>query len=59
MLEEDIRMKVFPDALKNHRENKCPFCGKEIKEDEFRDTLSVKEFKISGLCQECQDEFFD
>jgi hypothetical protein len=26
---------------------------------EFRDELSVKEFKISGMCQSCQDEVFD
>lgn len=26
--------------------------------DEFRDALSVKEFYISGLCQECQDAAF-
>lgn len=41
-------------------ESKCPFCGKQINpENEFRDMLSVKEFTISGLCQTCQDEFFD
>jgi hypothetical protein len=25
----------------------------------FKDILSVKEFLISGLCQKCQDAFFD
>jgi len=34
----------------------CPFCGKEI--EGFKDHLSVQEFKISGLCQECQDKTF-
>jgi hypothetical protein len=37
----------------------CPWCKKEINMDEFKDQLSIKEFYISGLCQECQDEFFD
>ena len=34
----------------------CPICNKEIKG--FRDPRSIKEYKISGLCQECQDETF-
>ena len=38
---------------------RCPFCGKEVSEDDFRDELSRKEFRISGLCQSCQDDFFD
>ena len=36
----------------------CPTCSKPIKEDEFRDELSKREFKISGMCQECQDKIF-
>ena len=36
----------------------CPFCGKEVKQEDFRDDLSRKEFKISGLCQKCQDKMF-
>jgi hypothetical protein len=35
----------------------CPMCASPI--GEFRDSLSVKEFKISGMCQSCQDEVFD
>lgn len=37
----------------------CPFCGKGgmIKED-FRDESSWKEFKLSHMCQQCQDETF-
>lgn len=38
----------------------CPFCGKEIvPENEFKDGLSLREYEISGLCQSCQDDFFD
>ena len=58
MLKEDILMKVFPDALKNRRENKCPFCGETINMDNFKDDLSRREFEISGMCQKCQDDFF-
>jgi hypothetical protein len=31
-------------------------CGKSA--TEFKDELSAREFRISGLCQECQDKFF-
>jgi uncharacterized CHY-type Zn-finger protein len=34
----------------------CVACRKQI--TGFRDTLSEKEYTISGLCQECQDEVF-
>lgn len=37
---------------------KCPFCLKEIDENNFKNKISKKEFKISGLCQECQDATF-
>ena len=33
-------------------------CGKDVTFESFRDELSVREFKISGMCQECQDKFF-
>ena len=35
----------------------CPFCGEE--RGEYRDEESRKESEISGLCQSCQDDFFD
>lgn len=31
-------------------------CGKPI--DGFRDDLSAKEYRISGMCQTCQDKVF-
>ena len=34
----------------------CPTCAKPV--GEFRDELSVKEYRISGMCQECQDSVF-
>jgi hypothetical protein len=34
----------------------CVTCGKRA--DLFRDSLSVKEYHISGMCQICQDEIF-
>ena len=33
-------------------------CGKPVTLDSFRDAISLKEYRISGLCQECQDKVF-
>ena len=44
--------------FKKKDEGICPFCGREIDLNSFRDDLSLKEYKISGLCQNCQDQFF-
>lgn len=48
--------KIFPRAKELIDSGKCPFCENAI--GEFRDELSIKEFKISGLCQKCQDDVF-
>lgn len=40
------------------KQNLCPFCKIEININDFKDELSKKEFRISGLCQDCQDSFF-
>ena len=37
-------------------EDICVCCGGPAKE--FKDTLSRKEYSISGMCQRCQDEVF-
>ena len=36
--------------------NVCVTCGN--KAHTFRDALSIKEFTISGMCQDCQDKVF-
>jgi len=48
----------FEKEVKAVEAGKCPFCGKIITDKEFRDELSKKEFRISGLCQSCQDMMF-
>ncbi len=47
---------------KNNRTNSikyksCVFCNK--KNLFFTNALSRKEFLISGICEECQNDFFD
>ena len=36
----------------------CPICSIVILQQEFKDELARKEFKISGMCQSCQDSIF-
>jgi hypothetical protein len=36
----------------------CVFCNSPVTEDSFKDDISLKEFKISGICQVCQDKIF-
>jgi hypothetical protein len=36
----------------------CSICNKEVKDEEFKDELSRKEYKISQMCQKCQDRMF-
>ena len=43
------------DDLKNNRE--CAFCS--CPNFRFRDELSSREYQISALCMDCQDEMFE
>jgi len=49
----------FDDEVENLKSGRCPFCGstKTSKED-FRDEMSYREFKISGLCQHLSGKYF-
>ena len=38
-------------------QGKCVVCGGDA--SEFKDDISAKEYTISGLCQQCQDEVFE
>ena len=40
-------------AIKQHI---CVWCGKPV--SVFHSKLNVKEFSISGFCQQCQDDTF-
>ncbi len=37
---------------------RCPMCGEFVTPEEFRNEVSMKEFLISGMCQDCQDDTF-
>jgi len=59
-MNKDILQAVgFGKMVDNIEHGKCPTCGKGISLDAFKDDLSRKEFKISGMCQKCQDSIFN
>lgn len=47
---------VFPGTKQAIAEYKCPLCRQAV--GKFRDALSQKEYRISGMCQKCQDSVF-
>ena len=47
---------LFPEAKKLKEQGKCPTCAQVL--GPFRNESSIKEFGISGMCQECQDSIF-
>lgn len=48
----------FKKEVADFESGRCPFCKRDIKEDEFKSKKSLREYKISGLCQRCQDKIF-
>jgi len=58
-LNSDIMKQMgFGKEIDRKSRGACPFCGEKINPNEFKDELSKREFKISGLCQKCQDKTF-
>jgi len=54
---DDLSQKWFK---RTEKDNVCVTCGSDkIKPKDFKDDLSRKEFKISTMCQKCQDSVFD
>ncbi len=43
-------------AIVNIQIGNCPTCGNPY--TDFRDQLSIKKFRISRMCQSCQDKAF-
>lgn len=59
MNEAIMKQAGFGKHIEMTKEGKCPFCKRLVNAFEFKDSLSRKEYYISGLCQICQDDFFN
>ena len=53
-----MRNMGFAKEVEKVEQGLCSFCDMKIDVSTFRDGLSRKEFRISGLCQKCQDRTF-
>lgn len=58
MNKDIMKQAGFGEEVKNVEAGLCPFCKGKIDINEFRNDVSKKEYRISGLCQKCQDEMF-
>ena len=54
---EMISMNFATPRSRAFQDNLCVMCGGEAKD--FRDAVSKKEYGLSGMCQGCQDSFFE
>ncbi len=53
-----MRQAGFSDEVDAVGRGDCPFCHKPVRDVDFRNEISKREFGISGLCQSCQDDTF-
>lgn len=58
MNKEIMKSVGLEEFLKRIESGSCPTCDKLIVIKNFRDLSSLREFEISGMCQECQDKTF-
>lgn len=49
---------LFPEQLALRLEGKCPTCESIVDYDAFENDTERAEFRISGVCKECQDKTF-
>lgn len=53
---------IFTDRLPALEQSRCigpPLgCGQSVDSSHFRNELSRREYSISAMCQDCQDEFY-
>ena len=58
-MNSDIMKSIGMDKyVDDYNQHICPFCNKLVDESKFVSEIERKEFKISGLCKTCQDNFF-
>lgn len=58
MNKEIMKSLGFENEVQEVELGNCPLCHTTINISDFRNEISVKEYKISGMCQKCQDNIF-
>ena len=57
-LDEIIIALTGIDRKQTIADKRCAFCATKVTLDSFKDELSLKEYQISGICQDCQVRVF-
>ena len=58
MNKELLKKLGFEKAVDHVEHGFCPVCSEPVSIGDFRDLISKKEYEISGLCSDCQDDIF-
>jgi hypothetical protein len=58
LVKNNLRSLGFGKEIDRVEVGLCPWCGLPVNPEDFRDDASRKESKITGMCQECIDEYF-
>ncbi len=58
MNKEIMKQAGFREEVKLVEQGFCPLCKEKVKMEDFKDEISVKELKISGMCYDCQGKTF-
>jgi hypothetical protein len=58
MNKEIMKQAGFDKEVEKVEQGLCPTCSNPIDKSEFRNSISLQEFEISGMCQNCQDSIF-
>lgn len=56
MNKEIMKTAGFDKEVERAEAGLCTTCGKVL--SGFRDEISIREYRVSGMCQRCQDEVF-
>lgn len=48
----------FGEEVKEVEAGNCPLCRQPVDITEFKDSVSRREFEISGMCASCQRDVF-
>jgi len=53
-----LKMAGFRKEIEAVENGFCPICKEPVVKEDFRDELSKKEYRQSGMCMKCQDMIF-
>lgn len=59
MNKDIMRLAGFGKEVEAVENCNCPMCKETVSWDSFKDEISKREYRISGMCQKCQDSIWE